>query len=105
MKAHIIKDISAIKNVKDKLQRKITLPVIFALSQSKGEKHTQIEDYYIKKRKLNHSTGQISQLLSNTGAIHYTAIKLESFRLNTSDALNKAKRAGADVERLREFLK
>jgi geranylgeranyl diphosphate synthase type I len=104
MIAQITNDISGIITGKDIFKRKITLPVIFALSQTKGEKHTQIEDYYIKKRKLNHSTEQISQLLSNTGAIHYTAIKLESFRMDTSAALNKAEQAGANIERLREFL-
>jgi geranylgeranyl pyrophosphate synthase len=105
MMAQITNDISGILTGKDILKRKITLPVIFAFSQSEGEIHTQLEDYYINKLDSTYSIEQFLQILSNTGSIHYTAIKLESFRLNASDALNRAEQDGINTERLREFLK
>jgi hypothetical protein len=48
---------------------------------------------------------QISDILSNSGAIHYTAIKMESYRLLASKAVAKAENYGINTDKLRIFLK
>ncbi len=64
-----------------------------------------LKNYYTNKSKPDIGAEQILEILSNTGAIHYTAIKLESFRLNTIDTLNRAEKLGIKIDSLREFLK
>jgi geranylgeranyl pyrophosphate synthase len=105
MMAQIINDISGIINEKDLLNKKITLPVIFALSQTEDANHKQLRDYYINRLYSTIGEEQTLKILSDTGAIHYTAIKLESYKIYASDALDKADRAGINTKRLRDFLK
>jgi geranylgeranyl pyrophosphate synthase len=104
MLAQITNDIAGIISGKDILKRQITLPVIFALSQTDGENHIQLENYYLKNSGV-HTIEQISQMLSDAGAIHYTAIKMESYKLYAVDAVNKAEKLGIQTGKLKDFLK
>jgi geranylgeranyl pyrophosphate synthase len=105
MIGQITNDISGIITGKDIIKKNVTLPVIFALYQSDVHIYNILKNYYTNKSKPDIGAEQILEILSNTGAIHYTAIKLESFRLNTIDTLNRAEKLGIKIDSLREFLK
>jgi geranylgeranyl pyrophosphate synthase len=105
MAAQITNDITGLTGGKDILNHKITLPVIYALSQADGEIHTQLKNFFIEQSETMPEPAQISQLLLNMGAIHYAAVKLEYYRLYASDFLDKVEKAGVKVEKLRTFLK
>jgi geranylgeranyl diphosphate synthase, type I len=105
MMAQITNDISGITNGKDLLKRKISLPVIFALSQTEGENCNLLKDYYFNKSESCPNTQQILCLISDIGALHYAAVKLESYRIYAADALNRAEQAGIKIDRMRVFLK
>lgn len=105
MMAQITNDITGIINKKDIVNKKITLPAIFALSQSEEPFRNQLEQYYHNKSGNEITIEQISDILSNSGALHYTAIKMESYRLLASQAVDKAENYGGNVERLKIFLK
>ncbi|MDD4923454.1 MAG: polyprenyl synthetase family protein [Dehalococcoidales bacterium] len=105
MMAQITNDIAGIISKKDLVNKKITLPVIFALSQSEEPVRNQLERYYRNKSDDEITIEQISYILSNSGAVHYTAIKMESYRLLASGAVDKAENCGIDTEKLRIFLR
>ena len=104
MMAQIVNDISGILTKKDIQNRKITLPVIYAINQSNDHDMYCLKNYYLENTDKI-STEQIKQILSNTGAIHYTAIKMEYYKLFASKYLNNVKQAGINVNKLRVFFK
>jgi geranylgeranyl pyrophosphate synthase len=105
MMAQIMNDISGIIKKKDIINKKITLPVIYALSQSEENVGNTLKQYYQNQSDTDSTIEKISDILSNSGALHYTAIKMESFRLSAFDTLKRAEQLGASVNSLREFLK
>jgi octaprenyl-diphosphate synthase len=104
MASQIANDIQGITRGRDILKRKITLPVIYALSQADGEARHQLELTFSKQSESAPSPAQTRDLLFNTGAIHYATIKMELYKQQALDILSKAEGAGANVERLRLFL-
>jgi geranylgeranyl pyrophosphate synthase len=105
MLAQITNDIAGIIDKKDIINKKITLPVIFALSQTEGPANSLLVKYYRKQAGADVMIEQISDILSNSGALHYTAIKMESYRLLASEAIDKAEKNGINAEKLRMFVK
>jgi geranylgeranyl pyrophosphate synthase len=105
MMTQITNDITGIIDKKDLLNKKITLPAIFALSQSEKPLHYQLKQYYQNGANDNIKLEEISDILSNSGALHYAAIRMESYRLLASQAVDKAENCGVHVEKLRMFLR
>jgi geranylgeranyl pyrophosphate synthase len=106
MLAQITNDIAGIIEKKDIINKKITLPVIFALSQTEGPVNSLLIQYYRKQAdSADIKIEQISDILSNSGALHYTAIKMESYRLLVIEAIGKIEKFGRNVEKLRMFVK
>lgn len=105
MLAQITNDIAGMIDKKDIINKKITLPVIFALSQTEGLVNSLLVQYYGKQAGTDIQIDQISDILSNSGALHYAAIKMESYRLFASEAIDKAEKSGINVEKLRMFVK
>ena len=83
------------------MKRKITLPVIYALTQTDDEVRNQLELIFSKPSESVPDPAQIRDLLFRTGAIHYAMIKMEFYKQRALDILSKAERAGANVERLK----
>jgi len=104
MAAQITNDIQGINRGSDILKQKITLPVIYALTQAEGEARNQLELAFRKQSEPALDATQIRDLLFRTGAIHYAMIKMESYKQRALDTLSKAKGAGASIERLKLFL-
>jgi geranylgeranyl pyrophosphate synthase len=104
MAAQIANDIRGITGGTDIKARKMTLPVIYALSQADGKDRTQLEAAFQGQSEAAPDPAQIRDLLFNIGAIHYSTLKMEFYRQNAIDALSEAEKAGICVERLKLFL-
>ena len=104
MAAQITNDIQGVIKGNDILTRKITLPLIFALAQTSGTDREQLMLAYSTPNKAVEYSGLIKDLLFRTGAINYTAIKLEFYKQMALDALSQIESEGAKLERLKLFL-
>jgi geranylgeranyl pyrophosphate synthase len=104
MAAQITNDILGVTRGSDILKHKITLPVIYVLTQRGGKARNQLELTFSKQSEPMLDATQIRDLLFRTGAIHYAMIKMESYKQRALDTLSKAEGAGANIERLKLFL-
>lgn len=104
MMLQITNDIAGIISKKDIINKKITFPVIFALSQTESTVHDKLEQYYGKQNGNELSSDQVSDILSETGAMHYSAIITESYRLEAKEAAEKAESNGVNIDKMRIFL-
>ena len=104
MAAQITNDIQGITRGSDILKHKITLPVIYALTQAEGETSNKLVIAFGQQSETVSDPTQIRDLLFSTGAIYYATVKMESYKQRALDTLPKAKKAGANVERLKLFL-
>jgi octaprenyl-diphosphate synthase len=105
MSAQIANDLLGITRKSDVLDRKITLPVIYALQQSHGRTRKQLEATFLRKTEDELDASGIKALLFSTGAVHYTTLKMELFKGQALDILSEIESQGVSVEWLRPFLK
>jgi octaprenyl-diphosphate synthase len=104
MASQIANDIRGITHGNDIVKHKITLPVIYALAQTGGEAHNQLEFAFYKPYESVPDPTQIKDLLFCSGAIHYTTIKMEYYKQRALDILIEVEKAGTSAERLKLFL-
>jgi len=104
MAAQITNDIQGITKGNDIMKRTITLPVIYALTQTDGEVRNQFESAFGKQSESKPDPVQIRDLLFRYGAIYYATIKMEFYKQQALDSLSEAERMGACVKRLKLFL-
>jgi len=104
MAAQITNDIQGVTRGSDILKHKITLPVIYALTQTGSKARNQLELTFSKQSEPVLDATQIRDLLFRTGAIHYAMIKMESYKQRALDTLSKTEGAGASIEHLKLFL-
>ncbi len=104
MASQITNDIQGITRGSDVLKHRITLPVIYVLTQADGKTRNQLELAFRKPSESAPGPAQIRDLLFRTGAIHYATIKMEFYKQCALDILSQAEGAGASVERLKLFL-
>lgn len=104
MVSQIANDIQGITRGSDILNRKMTLPVIYALSQADGETRHQLELTFSKQSESAYDVAQTRDLLFRIGAIHYATIKMELYKQQALDILSKAAGKGTNTERLKLFL-
>ncbi len=105
MMLQITNDIAGIINRKDIANKKITFPVIFALSKTESAIRNKLEQYYVNQPSNELSVEQVADILYDTGAMHYTAIITESYRLSAAEVNEKAENSGINTEKLKVFLK
>jgi geranylgeranyl pyrophosphate synthase len=104
MADQIVDDIQGITQGSDIEKRKLTLPVIFTFNQTEGEAREQMDLFFSSKSSSSLDTAQIRELLFNTGAIHYTMVKMEYFKQLALESLDQATALGANTNKLRIFL-
>lgn len=104
MAAQITNDIQGVTHGSDIMKHKITLPVIYALTQTDSKARNQLEIAFRKPSESILDTAQIRDLLFRIGAIHYATVKIEFYKQLALDDLSEAERYGARVERLKLFL-
>jgi len=104
MAAQIANDILGINGGKDIAERKITLPVLYALTNANDEIRLELARTYINHTGEAPDTEQIKNLLSNTGAIYYATLKQEFYKQKALDALCQMADAGVSTECIKLFL-
>jgi geranylgeranyl diphosphate synthase type I len=104
MAAQITNDIQGITCGSDIVKRNITLPVVYALTQSGGEARDQLKRTFRRQAESVPDTAQIRDLLFRIGAIHYATVKMELYKQRALDILSEAERVGVNVERLKLLL-
>jgi geranylgeranyl pyrophosphate synthase len=104
MASQLENDIRGISKGKDIISRKITLPVIYALTQSEDKIKHYLYKVFVERAENVTDLATVQELLFHSGAVHYTTVKMENYRQLANDALSDAEKAGIDVGRLKLFL-
>lgn len=104
MSSQIANDIRGISRGNDIQQRKITLPVIYALTQTDGETRNHFESVFRDTDGLISDTAPIRDMLFTAGAIQYALIRMEYYKRIALDCLDELEELGVNVGRLRPFL-
>jgi octaprenyl-diphosphate synthase len=104
MASQIVNDIQGVTAGGDILKRRISLPVIYALTQSEGDIHNQLTLTFYRPSEFEPDPAEIRNLLFRTGAIHYATIKMELYKQQALNILSEVQGLGAKVERLKLFL-
>lgn len=99
----ISNDVQGTESGTDVARRKITLPVIYALSNTDGQEASQLSAWYLT-HELNSEAGEIRELLIRRGATYYSRVKAEMFKHAAMDALSKANPGDRALSRLKMFL-
>jgi octaprenyl-diphosphate synthase len=104
MAAQITNDIQGVVSGIDITKRKVTLPVMYALTASDRNIRTQLEFAFSNKSEVVLDTTQVKELLFNTGAVHYAAVKMEFYKQRALDILLKIETMGTNIEQLKRLL-
>lgn len=104
MAAQITNDIIGITSGKDIANRKITLPVVFALTNLDKSHRFQIEKAYTTKDVEKMNIEQTQKLLFETGALYYANLKRQIFKQKALDALSRVENRSTGVDWCRYFL-
>jgi len=104
MAAQIANDVLGITSGSDIMKSRITLPIIYALTQTGGKARNKLESAFGKQPESKPDTVQIRDLLFRSGAIHYATIKMEFYKQQALAILLEAEEAGVNVKRLKLFL-
>jgi octaprenyl-diphosphate synthase len=100
----IADDLEGIVHGSDIMTRKITLPVIYALTVAEGDDKNILKQVYITHEERPVTTSQIKDLLFRIGAVQYTIVRMESYRQRAIDILRNAEQEGFNSQRLKPFL-
>jgi geranylgeranyl pyrophosphate synthase len=104
MAVQIANEIQGITRGRDILKKRITLPIIYALTHEDNDVSNQLKFQYSRLSEPSSDITQIQNLLFRCGAIHYVTVKLEMYKQQALDVLSNLESEGYDVERLRLFL-
>lgn len=106
MAAQITNDIMGITQGGDLMKPKISLPVVYVLSQTRGDIHHNLETTFFKRQVITASDAKkIADLMFKIGAIHYAIVKMEAFKQQAADILSSVKVKGVKIGKLKIFLK
>jgi geranylgeranyl pyrophosphate synthase len=103
MAGQIANDIQGITQGSDIIKCKITLPIIYALTQTDIKTHNRLKSTFGNSSDHTPDVKEIRDLLFNSGSIHYATIKVELFKQMALDSLSEAEKAGARVGKLKLF--
>ncbi|MDD5402373.1 MAG: polyprenyl synthetase family protein [Dehalococcoidales bacterium] len=88
MAAQITNDMTGITSGKDIANRKLTLPVVFAINTLDKHQQLQIIQAYSSPRRLNKDDiEQIQNILQQTGALYYANLKRHIYKQQAAEAL------------------
>ncbi len=96
----ITNDVQGIESGADVAKRKITLPVIYALSNTHGPGAARLSAWY-RSRESKLEAGDIKELLTESGAMYYSRVKAEMFKGAALEALSRANPSTATLNRLK----
>jgi geranylgeranyl pyrophosphate synthase len=104
MASQIANDIQGIIDTRDIANKKVTLPVIYALAHAEDKPRHQLELAFSKLGDPTLGIAKARELLFTNGAMFYTTVMMEHYKQCALDALVKIGEAGFDMERLKSFL-
>jgi geranylgeranyl pyrophosphate synthase len=104
MASQIANDIQGITTGSDVIERKITLPVVYALAHTEGRIHSQLEFAFGNFCEFPPDSKKTMDLLFGSGAIYYAMIKMEIYKQHAFDILHEFEKTGYNVEKLLLFL-
>jgi len=104
MASQIANDIQGIVSGRDILQKKVTLPVIYALGHGTNRTRTQLTFKLGKEYQSVSDTTEVKERLFRSGAIFYAMTKMEIYKHKASDILQDLEKTHLNTERLKSFL-
>jgi geranylgeranyl pyrophosphate synthase len=104
MAVQIANDIRGVTEGNDIMRRKLTLPAIYALANTTGKSHKQLEAAFFAQLETAPDVASTRDLLFTTGAIHYATTVMDLYRQQALDALSEGKDSGARVTQLKHFI-
>ncbi len=104
MAIQIANDIKGIAEGIDIVKRKITLPVIYGLTQTEGEDLSRLTATYRKYTGAAADPVEIKDIFFRTGAIYYATVKIEMYKQAAVDALAAVEEGGVNTQQLKELL-
>jgi geranylgeranyl pyrophosphate synthase len=104
MAAQIANDIQDITRGIDILKLKINFPVVYALTQTKGDIHQHLLSIFTRQTKSTDDFSGIRDLLFSTGAVHYAILKMELYKQQANEILSEMEINGINIERLKLFV-
>ena len=105
MAAQIYNDILGIHKGTDIVNKKITLPVIFALAHLEGESRIFLEQaYHESDNRHSVNSTQVKEILSCSGALHYATLRMECHTQLARDILSEVSKLGVITDKLEMFL-
>jgi geranylgeranyl diphosphate synthase, type I len=104
MADQIANDLQGITRGVDIEKRKLTLPIIYAINQTEGQTFDDLNLFFIHKSDSKLSPAQVKKILFDTGAIHFTMVRMEYFKQLALENLNEATTSGASTGKLKIFL-
>ena len=105
MASQIANDVQGILQGKDIIKRRITLPMIYALTETESKITESLKSAFFKRSEDISNPGQVRDILFNVGAIQYATIKMELYKQRALDTLLKAEEERVNISRLMLFFK
>jgi len=103
--AQIANDVQGITSGVDIARGKITLPVIYALTQTEPQTRDQLKSVFLKSSPVYRpKTEKIKRILFQTGSVQYAVIKMECCLQRARDILRQAQVEGLNSQPLNLFL-
>ncbi|OGN90321.1 MAG: hypothetical protein A2158_00720 [Chloroflexi bacterium RBG_13_46_14] len=104
MAAQITNDIRGTIHGSDIEKKKPTLPLVYALTQTKLDTTTPSQNSAIRLSDSVYEPTQIKEMLFRTGAIHYALVKMQFYKQLALKDLLKAKNNGIKIEHLTSLI-
>jgi geranylgeranyl diphosphate synthase, type I len=104
MAAQIANDILGITRKGDILKPKMTLPLIYSITHAEENPRRKLESLFFKSRGDEpFEAKEISDILFQSGAIHYATVKMEYYKQQANRALKALENNGVQVDELKLF--
>ena len=102
--AQIADDILDITEKNNFVGCKLTLPIIYALAQTRGQKRRQLKQALLQSYTAASKSDKIREILFSSGAIQYATIKMELYKQLALDNLFSIRKEVSCAEQLKQFL-
>ncbi len=104
MACQLANDIQGIISGVDIENRKITLPVIYALTLTEGAARRQINAAFARKGRTTLSNAEIKDCLFRCGALQLARVKMEYYKVQATRTLGRLRGAGVDTQYLNPYV-
>ena len=103
MASQIANDIRGITLGSDIIKKKMTLPLIYVFAQADDKTRSQLNRIFYNRARIDDPT-PVKDLLFRAGAIHYTTVRMMSYKQRALDDLSDLEKAGVETGLLEPFM-